>query len=140
MECLRSGVPGDCRGLRLSRRTSRATFHATRMETPQLKAFLDQRPGDYRIFYQRTPNIAMWLGKEDVWGYAPLVLKRYTEFMAFTQGQSPEGVTYTSTSPDSIRFTPCCAGVTLFSPPEWRPRTDRAIAPCRIFNWCRNIA
>ena len=29
--------------------------------------------------------------KEDVWGYAPLTLKRYTEFMAFTQGQPPEG-------------------------------------------------
>jgi hypothetical protein len=71
-------------------RTSLATFDLAYMETPKLKAFLDQRPGDYRIFYQRIPNIAMWLGKEDVWGYAPLTLKRYTEFMAFTQGQPPE--------------------------------------------------
>jgi hypothetical protein len=72
-------------------RTSLATFDLAYTEAPKLKAFLDQRPGDYRIFYQRIPNIAMWLGKEDVWGYAPLTLKRYTEFMAFTQGQSPEG-------------------------------------------------
>jgi hypothetical protein len=35
----------------------------------------------------------MWLGKEDVWGYAQLMPKRYAEFMAFTQGQSPEGAT-----------------------------------------------
>ena len=35
----------------------------------------------------------MWLDKEDVWGYAPLALKRYAEFMAYTQGQSPEGAT-----------------------------------------------
>ena len=72
-------------------RTSLATFDLAYTETPKLKAFLDQRPGDYRIFYQRIPNVAMWLGKEDVWGYAPLTLKRYTEFMAFTQGQPPEG-------------------------------------------------
>ena len=74
-------------------RSSRATFELSSTQAPKLKAFLDQRPGDYRIFYQRIPNIAMWLGKEDVWGYAPLTLKRYAEFMAFTQGQSPEGST-----------------------------------------------
>jgi hypothetical protein len=71
-------------------KTSLATFDLAYTEAPKLKAFLDQRPGDYRIFYQRIPNIAMWLGKEDVWGYAPLTLKRYTEFMAYTQGQPPE--------------------------------------------------
>jgi hypothetical protein len=69
-------------------RSSITTFDLSSVESPRLKAFLDQHPGDYRIFYQRTPNIAMWLGKEDVWGYAPLVLKRYAEFMTFTQGQS----------------------------------------------------
>jgi hypothetical protein len=68
-------------------KTSVATFDLAYTEAPKLKAFLDQRPGDYRIFYQRIPNIAMWLGKEDVWGYAPLTTKRYSEFMVFTQGQ-----------------------------------------------------
>ena len=71
-------------------RSSRATFDPSSVQSSTLKTFLDQRPGDYRILYQRTPNIAMGLGKEDVWGYAPLVLKRYSEFMAFTQGQSPD--------------------------------------------------
>ena len=74
-------------------RSSLATFDLSSTQTPKLKAFLDERPGDYRIFYQRIPNIAMWLGKEDVWGYAPLTLKRYAEFMAFTQGQSPDEAT-----------------------------------------------
>lgn len=71
-------------------RSSRATFDPSSTQSPTLQAFLDRHPGDYRILYQRTPNIAMGLGKEDVWGYAPLTLKRYTEFMAFTQGQSPD--------------------------------------------------
>ena len=52
----------------------------------------------------------MWLGKEDVWGYAPLTPKRYTEFMAFTQGQPPEGVDQYVVFSDSIRCTPCCGG------------------------------
>jgi hypothetical protein len=72
-------------------RTTRTTFELTDTESPNLRAFLDKHPGDYRIFYQRTPNMAMWLGKEDVWGYSPSTLKRYAEFMAFTQGESPEG-------------------------------------------------
>jgi hypothetical protein len=74
-------------------RTTRTTFKLSDTQSPNLRAFLDKHPGDYRIFYQRTPNMAMWLGKEDVWGYAPSALKRYAEFMAFTQGQSPDGVT-----------------------------------------------
>lgn len=72
-------------------RASLATFDLAYTEAPKLKAFLDQRPGDYRIFYQRIPNIAIWLGNEDVWGYAPLTTKRYTEFMAFTQAQPLSG-------------------------------------------------
>lgn len=74
-------------------RSSLTTFDLSSIEAPKLKAFLDQRPGDYRIFYEGTPNIAMWLGKGDVWGYSGLVLKRYAEFMAFTQGRSPDEAT-----------------------------------------------
>jgi hypothetical protein len=74
-------------------RTTRATFEFSDTQSPNLRAFLDKHPGDDRIFYQRTPNMAMWLGKEDVWGYSPSTLKRYAEFMAFTQGQPPDGVT-----------------------------------------------
>jgi len=74
-------------------RESRATFDLKSTEAPRLKAFLEQRAGDYRIYYEAMPNIAMWLEREDVWGYAPLVLKRYAEFMAFTQRQSPSEAT-----------------------------------------------
>ena len=72
-------------------RMTRTTFELSDTESPNLRAFLDKHPGDYRIFYQRTPNMAMWLDKQDVWGYAPSTLKRYAEFMAFTQGEPPEG-------------------------------------------------
>jgi len=42
-------------------RLSRVTFDLSSTQSSTLKAFLDQRPGDYRIFYQRIPNIAMGL-------------------------------------------------------------------------------
>ncbi len=74
-------------------RTTQTTFELSATESLPLKAFLDRHPGDYRIFYPRNSNIAMALDREDVWGYAPLALKRYAEFMAFTQGESPEGAT-----------------------------------------------
>ncbi len=74
-------------------RHARATFDMASIQSPQLKAFLEQHPGDYRFLRMKYPNLAMWLGGEDIWGYAPLALKRYAEFMAFTQGQSPEGAT-----------------------------------------------
>ena len=74
-------------------RSTRTTFDMSLTESPRLKTFLDQHPGDYRIYYPRNSNIAMALGKEDIWGYAPLALKRYAEFMAFTQGQPPDEAT-----------------------------------------------
>jgi hypothetical protein len=73
-------------------RSSLSTFDPALTGALKLKAFLDAHPGDYRIFYQPNPNVAIWLNKEDVWGSAPLVTKRYTEFMAFTQGRPVEGV------------------------------------------------
>ncbi len=74
-------------------RSSQTTFDPSSIQSPTLQAFLDQHPGDYRIYYPRNDNIAMALDKEDIWGYAPLALKRYAEFMAFTQGQPPQGAT-----------------------------------------------
>ncbi|MGD0016842.1 MAG: hypothetical protein ABSC38_04925 [Verrucomicrobiia bacterium] len=74
-------------------RHSRTTFDLASTQSAWLKTFIQQHPGDYRIFYIRNSNVAMWLQKEDIWGYAPLVLKRYAEFMAFTQGQSLDGIT-----------------------------------------------
>ena len=71
-------------------RASIATFDVSATESPGLKAFLDKRPGDYRIYYERAPNMAIWLRKGDVWGYGQLMLKRYAEFTAFTQGQNPD--------------------------------------------------
>ncbi|MBI4676656.1 MAG: hypothetical protein HY748_03660 [Elusimicrobia bacterium] len=52
---------------------------------------LERNPGDYRILHAGTgsPNIAMTAGLHDVMGYCPLPLKRYADFLSWTQGLEP---------------------------------------------------
>jgi len=74
-------------------RSSLATFDLAAADTPGLKTFLAEHPGDYRILNQTGPNVALSLPANDLWGYDPGVLLRYAEFMAFTQGMNPDEVT-----------------------------------------------
>lgn len=51
--------------------------------------------GDSRVLHdaQSFPNVAMKLGASDAWGYGSFVLKRYAQFMAFSQGVAPDVAT-----------------------------------------------
>jgi hypothetical protein len=40
-----------------------------------------------------NPNSAMSIGAQDVWGFDPGVVRRYGEFMAWTQGVAPDDAT-----------------------------------------------
>jgi len=71
-------------------RGHRATFNAAGSRSPQLRAFIAAHPGSYRIFNPGVPNMSMSMGTFDIWGYEPCVLKRYAEFMAFTQESDPD--------------------------------------------------
>jgi hypothetical protein len=55
--------------------------------------FLADQPGDYRIINLATVNNGFPLGVSDLGGNNPSVLRRYAEFVAFTQGQNPDSVT-----------------------------------------------
>ena len=44
-----------------------------------------QRPGEHRILNPYNPNLAMSMGWRDVWGYDPLIPRRYGELMAWMQ-------------------------------------------------------
>jgi hypothetical protein len=60
----------------------------------QLKSFLADRPGDYRVLMPiNWGNNGFLFGKEDVWGNNPTVLRRYAEFMTFCEGQDPDHAT-----------------------------------------------
>jgi hypothetical protein len=62
------------------------------------KQFIAAHPGDYRIFNPTvvgvfalsTANSAVALGANDIWGYEPVVPKRYSEFVTFSQGGNPD--------------------------------------------------
>jgi hypothetical protein len=74
-------------------RTMRPTFVPDRTGLQNLTAFFAARPGDYRILNPFEPNSALTTGAMDIWGYDPGVPLRYARFVAFTQGEDPDGAT-----------------------------------------------
>jgi len=68
----------------------RATFDSTSIVNPDEKHFLEEHPGDYRIMSVANPNSAMLIGAQDMWGYEATVVRRYAEFMTWSQGGDPD--------------------------------------------------
>ena len=65
-------------------------FNPASTQFSELKEFANNHGGDYRVLYLDNPNSAMTAGIQNIWGYDQGVLKRYAEFMAFTQGVNPD--------------------------------------------------
>ena len=68
---------------------NRATSDSATFVNSEEKSFLAEHPGDYRIMNVGNPNSAMILGAQDMWGYDATVVRRYAEFMTWTQGGDP---------------------------------------------------
>jgi len=58
-----------------------------------LTQFVEAHPGDYRVLDFAHPNNGFLLGKGDLGGNNPSPLRRYAEFINFTQGGDPDRVT-----------------------------------------------
>lgn len=58
--------------------------------SPAAQQVIAAHPGDYRVINTARPNNGFLLGKPDVWGNDPVLLQRYAEFIAFTQGRDPD--------------------------------------------------
>jgi hypothetical protein len=72
----------------------RPTFDLTDKELPQpFKEEISRLPGDFRIINMFDRNGATMAGLFDIWGYDPGVSRRYSEFMAFSQGLDPGSAT-----------------------------------------------
>jgi hypothetical protein len=67
-----------------------ATFDSATIVNGDEKRFLDEHPGDYRIMNVTNPNSAMLIGAQDMWGYEATVVRRYAEFMTWSQGGDPD--------------------------------------------------
>ncbi|MEI6492353.1 MAG: hypothetical protein WCO94_07370 [Verrucomicrobiota bacterium] len=70
-----------------------------------IMAFLADHPGDYRILLTDDPNSAMILGAQNIWGYGSTPLKRYIEFMGFTQCVDPD---------TADQYVPICSAHRLY--------------------------
>src|SRR5438067_11600990 len=64
----------------------RASFDRGALANREEKHFIDEHPGDYRILNVVNPNSAMLIGAQDMWGYEATVVRRYAEFMTWSQG------------------------------------------------------
>jgi len=58
-----------------------------------LRQFVEAHPGDYRVLNFAHPNNGFLLGASDLGGNNPSPLRRYAEFINFTQGGDPDHVT-----------------------------------------------
>ena len=66
-------------------RAAHQTFRLAAAYPGDVVAMFTQRPGDHRVLNPYNPNLAMSMGWRDVWGYDPLIPRRYGEFMAWMQ-------------------------------------------------------
>ena len=69
---------------------ARPTFDSATVVNREEQSFLTEHPGDYRILNRFTPDSALAIGVPDMWGYDPSVVRRYAEFIRWTQGSSPD--------------------------------------------------
>jgi len=70
-------------------RMQRTTFDSAQIVIPQLRQFLADHPGEYRILNLWYPNTAMSMRAFDAWGYDPGVTRRYAEFVEWSAGGDP---------------------------------------------------
>jgi len=74
-------------------RTYRPTFDLSLLEPKPFEKQIADEKGNPRLLNLYNPNSAMFFGLYDIWGDDPGVLRRYAEFIAFTQGADPSNVT-----------------------------------------------
>jgi len=72
-------------------RIYRPAFEIPAEKISLLENIKSHYPGDYRFVNMgNTQNLALYTGMYELWGYDPCVVKRYAEFIAFTQGYDVE--------------------------------------------------
>ena len=70
-------------------RANLGTSHVSDLAPKVVAGYIAAHPGDYRILNPLNEDNGYFLGQSDLWGNDPTTLKRYSEFMAFSQGIDP---------------------------------------------------
>lgn len=73
-------------------RLNRGTFELSQHERPRLERLYAREPGTYRVLDvagvdNAKRNHAMDVRRYSIWGYDPVILKRYAEYVAFAAGR-----------------------------------------------------
>lgn len=71
----------------------RATFPVSTVRCEFAAQHMAGLGRDDRVLIRPKPNAAMAEGLHDIWGFGPLVNRRYAEFMTLTQGKDPDRAT-----------------------------------------------
>jgi hypothetical protein len=69
---------------------NRPDFDIRSLMLDDFKRFFTENRGDYRVLNQFIPNMSFSTGSKDIGGYSPVVLSRYAQFIAYTQGMDPD--------------------------------------------------
>jgi hypothetical protein len=68
----------------------RPTFPLAEAIPPIYEQFARARPGDGRVFNMNYPDKCMSAGLDAIWGYDPIIPKRYAELVFYSQGKDPD--------------------------------------------------
>jgi hypothetical protein len=71
-------------------RATTASFDFGILQRKEKAQFFASHPGDHRVLQLGFSNDAMLYRIRDIAGYDPTCLKRYAEFIAWTQGENPD--------------------------------------------------
>lgn len=108
-------------------RSHRGTTDLSKLIQPEFAAFYRDYPGEHRVIDPQTySDRVLLVGGYRLWGYDPVQLNRYCEFMAFTQGQTYDQ-TYWGVNMNRVTFHP------LFSMLRFRyllPMKNSGIGVC----------
>jgi hypothetical protein len=74
--------------------TQRPTFELATNQPPELCQMVGPAADDSRTLNPILPDLAMAIGGLDLWGYDSFVLRRYMQFIYFTQGWPADNVDY----------------------------------------------
>ncbi len=67
-----------------------ATSHLGDLVQAPVAKYISGHPGDYRVLNPERANSGYFEGVPDMWGNDPTLLKRYSEFITFSQGGNPD--------------------------------------------------
>lgn len=73
-------------------RISRETFDLSSTDLPHIIEISRTITEDYRIIAPKNTDLTMFTGINQVWGYDPCPIKRYAEFIAFSNGDDPDNI------------------------------------------------